>query len=115
MQKISGVENLIVNPRLRYCNFVNVDVVEPNEPEQFQPQIKDGKLFGRGAYDMKFAVACYLNLLLELGSKLSEYNFGIMLVSDEELGGFHGTGKLVEQGWPSEFCFLPSWHFDHNL
>ncbi len=84
----------------------HIDVV-PGSIEMFRPKIKNGKLYGRGAYDMKFAVACYLKLMLELGSDLKKYDFGLMLTSDEEDGGINGVKYLLDEGYTSEACLLP--------
>lgn len=84
----------------------HMDVVHASE-KMFKPEIKGGKLYGRGVFDMKFAIAAYLNLLLDLNQDLKNYDFGIMLVSDEEIGGFNGAKKLVEKGYRSEVILLP--------
>ncbi|MDD4990046.1 MAG: M20/M25/M40 family metallo-hydrolase [Candidatus Pacebacteria bacterium] len=86
--------------------MAHLDVV-PGKEELFVPQVKNSKMFGRGANDMKFAIACYLELLKELGNDLSKYNFGVMLTTDEEFGGFDGAGFLTKQGFVSQVVFLP--------
>lgn len=83
----------------------HVDVV-PAEPEQFIFTQKDGKYFGRGVFDMKFAIAYYLQLVEELQHELSQYNFAIMLTSDEEVGG-NSVQQLLEQGHMADVCILP--------
>lgn len=92
----------------------HVDVV-PGSIEMFRPKIKRGRLYGRGAYDMKFAVACYIKLLLELEQDLKNYNFGVMLTSDEETGGFNGVKYLLDEGFESEVCVLPDAGLDWSL
>lgn len=66
--------------------YVHMDVV-PASDEMFKAKKKGAYLYGRGAYDMKFALACYLKLLAELGEDLPKYDFGILITSDEEIGG----------------------------
>lgn len=69
---------------------------------------RDGeKLYGRGVYDMKFAVACYLQLLQALKDQLAELDFAIMLSSDEEIGGSHGVEPLLREGYTAEVCIIP--------
>jgi acetylornithine deacetylase/succinyl-diaminopimelate desuccinylase-like protein len=91
------------------------DVV-PGSSELFKARIKQKKLFGRGAFDMKFAIACYLRLVQELKGELQKYNFGIMITSDEEIGGFFGTKRLIEKGYKGKVVFLPDggkdWKFE---
>ena len=67
---------------------------------------------------MKFAIACYIKLLKDLGKELSNYNLGIMLTSDEEIGGQNGTKKILEQGYGGSVCILPDsgdiWRFSQS-
>lgn len=82
----------------------HVDVVPAKTYELIET---DDKLLGRGVYDMKFAAACFFQLLDDLADQLSSYDFGIMLTSDEELGGEHGVGFLLGEGISTEICLLP--------
>ncbi|OHA63654.1 MAG: hypothetical protein A2842_02765 [Candidatus Wildermuthbacteria bacterium RIFCSPHIGHO2_01_FULL_48_25] len=84
----------------------HVDVV-PGSPQVFVPKQKESRLYGRGTFDMKFAVACYLKLLEDLSKKLPRYDFGIMLTSDEEIGGEEGVKYLVAKGYRSKVVFIP--------
>lgn len=72
----------------------HLDVVEaPNE--QFKPFVKGNKLFGRGADDMKSGDAIAMVLFKHLADKKPP--LGIMLTSDEEIGGFNGAGQLAKK------------------
>jgi acetylornithine deacetylase/succinyl-diaminopimelate desuccinylase-like protein len=84
----------------------HLDVV-PASSNLFNLKIKNGKIFGRGVFDMKFAIACYLKLVEELKNDLKKINLGIMITSDEETGGFFGIKKLIEKGFKSKVVFLP--------
>ena len=85
----------------------HVDVV-PAPDACFTPREVDGRLYGRGSYDMKFAVAYYLTLLQELGARCREYDLGLMLTSDEEVFGLAGTGALLTRGgYGGELAFVP--------
>lgn len=68
---------------------------------------KDGKLFGRGVFDMKFAAAVFLKVADSLGARLKDHDFGIMLTSDEEVGGTDGVKALLDAGYGAEVCVLP--------
>jgi succinyl-diaminopimelate desuccinylase len=76
----------------------HVDVV-PGQPEQFQPQVVDGSLFGRGAVDMKGFVGVAMHVLRDLALSAYPPDLGLMINTDEEIGGRHGAKVLVEQGW----------------
>lgn len=86
--------------------MAHIDVVGGSD-KIFTPEINGQKLYGRGTFDMKFAIACYIKLVKEIGQDLPNYNFGVMLTSDEEIGGKNGTGYLVSQGYESSVGFLP--------
>lgn len=85
----------------------HMDVVGA-EPGDFKPTIHDGRLHGRGTHDMKFAVACFIALLQELGPELKHYDLGLMLTADEEIGGEHGARWLVQDlGYRGGAVFVP--------
>src|SRR5579859_6476721 len=67
------------------------------KPYQFKPHVKDGKLYGRGAYDMKSATATMILLFKELAKKVS-YPLALQLTTDQELDSYHGTRYQIEQG-----------------
>lgn len=79
----------------------HIDVV-PGKEEQFHPYEKEGKLFGRGAYDMKAATAVMIAVFKEVADKVS-YPLGLQIVSDEEIGSEHGTPYHIAQGVTSDF------------
>jgi succinyl-diaminopimelate desuccinylase len=63
--------------------------------------VKDGKIFGRGACDMKGGLAASIvavESLIDLGSRLP----GVLEISgtvDEESGGYGGVHYLAQRGW----------------
>ncbi|MDP3725449.1 MAG: M20/M25/M40 family metallo-hydrolase [Nanoarchaeota archaeon] len=83
----------------------HLDVV-PGSNEIFIPKEEKGKIIGRGAFDMKFAIACFLKLVEEI-KDIQAYNFGIMVTSDEEIGGQNGVKFLLNEQYRSELVFLP--------
>jgi len=84
----------------------HLDVV-PGPSELFELREADGKYYGRGVYDMKFAIASYMHVCDQLQDALSDYDFGIMITTDEELGGLDGAEKLIELGYRPSVCVLP--------
>jgi len=81
----------------------HIDVIEAEE-DQFNPTIDGDKLFGRGSVDMKAGVAASIVLLKEFSKKKNKPDLGLMIVSDEEIGGFDGTGYLVSKGYGGDFA-----------
>lgn len=84
----------------------HMDVV-PAENELFKLRRAGGKLIGRGAFDMKFACASYMKLAEKLGEDIKDYDFGIMLTFDEEIGGRNGVEALLDKGYSADICILP--------
>lgn len=91
----------------------HLDVV-PAEDHLYTMDERDGRLYGRGVFDMKFAAACYLQLVDELADELSEYDFGILFTTDEELGG-NSVDQLLAQGYGASVCVLPDGGNDWQL
>lgn len=88
----------------KQCKIIlnaHLDVV-PGEHAQFTPIEKDGRLYGRGAYDMKAAAAVLLLVFKELAPQLP-YTLGLQLTTDEEIVGYKGVGYQIEQGVTTEF------------
>ncbi len=80
----------------------HIDVVDG--PDQlFVPRVEEGKIFGRGSIDDKYAVALSLVLLKNLmagekaaGRGQSALNMGILITGDEESGGHDGAKKHLQ-------------------
>jgi succinyl-diaminopimelate desuccinylase len=92
--------------RPRPCVHFNghIDVVETGggwTVEPFAGVVRDGKLFGRGACDMKGGLAASIiavEALIDCGATLP----GTLEISgtvDEESGGYGGVHYLAERGW----------------
>lgn len=80
------------NPELLLT--AHVDVV-PAQDQMFTPKEQDGKLYGRGVLDMKFAIAVFIQIFKSL-SDLKDHSIGLLLTPDEETGGFNGTKYVLE-------------------
>lgn len=95
----------------------HLDVVDPNSPDQHTMRIADGKIIGRGVFDMKFAIACYVELIRQLNIKnaLADYDLGILITTDEEKGGYQGVKHFLEQGWAADVVVLPDGGRDWKL
>ena len=79
----------------------HVDVV-PGTPEQFQPEVRGDKLYGRGACDMKAAAVVLVQLFCDYIDQVP-YDLGLQIVTDEENAGHDGTMYQVEQGVRADF------------
>ncbi len=105
-----GFESLVATTqptkKPRVMLAAHLDVV-PAPPRLFKLEERDGKFYGRGTCDMKFAIAAYLQLVEDLREKLHLYDFGIMITADEEIGGRDGMKSLLESGYRAQAFVLP--------
>jgi succinyl-diaminopimelate desuccinylase len=75
------------------------DVVPAADKDQFAPYVNGGKLFGRGASDMKGGLASmiYAVRVLQLCDLSLDGRICLAIVPDEESGGKYGTSYLFEK------------------
>lgn len=97
----------------------HTDVV-PTGPETswshppFQPVIKDNRLYGRGASDMKAAIAAMITAGIafanENENKILNGSIAFLLTSDEEGPSLNGTKKVMEvlkeRGEKIDYCII---------
>jgi succinyl-diaminopimelate desuccinylase len=81
------------------------DVVPAGEEwtrEPYEPTVEDGRLYGRGASDMKSGIAASLFAVDALAATTAlPGTITQSMTCDEETGGFTGLGYLVEEGYVS--------------
>jgi len=89
---------------LRLIFHGHIDVV-PGHPEQFEPRIEGGRLYGRGAYDMKAALAAMMLAVADLSTGLSGVQVELIVVPDEERSepGDNHTQIMVHDGLRADF------------
>jgi succinyl-diaminopimelate desuccinylase len=82
----------------------HIDVV-PAHPEQFEPRIEGDRLYGRGAYDMKGAMAAMMVVTAALRDQ-DRVRVRLGIVGDEESedGEDRGCDRLVESGFTGDFA-----------
>ena len=85
------------------CFAGHTDVVPTGPLEQwhsdpFTPTIQDGKLYGRGAADMKTSLAAFVTAIEAFVAKHDDHNgsIALLITSDEEGPAVDGTVKVVE-------------------
>lgn len=69
-------------PRLIF--YVHIDVVPAQGWRAFEPRIENGKIFGRGAADMKGAIPALLTALERAKDRELSYDVSVMVTTDEE-------------------------------
>ena len=106
------VPSIIVAPTDRTVPVIfmsHIDVVD-GPAEMFVPYETDGKLYGRGSIDDKYAVALSLVLVKEYRQKIQQQGgsqddlpLGIIITGDEEIGGANGAEKALPEV-SADFC-----------
>lgn len=94
----------------------HTDVVPPGPIEDwthppFTPTLADGKLYGRGACDMKSAIAAMLAAVQSyLADNALKGSIAFLITSDEEGPAINGTRKVVkkltERGDKIDYCIM---------
>ena len=115
-----GVHNLWAwrgtgSPHLMFAG--HTDVVPPGPLEQwqtppFEPTVKNGQLYGRGAADMKSSLAAMI-VAVEDATAHAEHNNGtlsFLITSDEEgvatYGTRHAIDVLAKEGIRPDYCVV---------
>jgi succinyl-diaminopimelate desuccinylase len=115
------VENLYARlgtgrPHLVFAGHTDVvpagDEADWSRPP-FAAEIADGVLYGRGAVDMKGAIACFVAAALghvEAGGGLKRGSLSFLITGDEEGPGINGTAKVLEwmaaRGEAADACLV---------
>ncbi len=81
----------------------HIDVIAAPTKDMFEAKIIEGKLYGRGSNDMKAAIAVMMHLLKDLSERDEKPDVGLLITSDEEVGGSNGSAYVLEEGLNPEF------------
>lgn len=87
-----------------FCFAGHTDVVPVGDPgawviDPFAAEVKDGVLHGRGASDMKSAIACFTSAVsrfLEARDGRFDGSISFLITGDEEAAAINGTKKLLQ-------------------
>lgn len=100
-----------------FCFAGHVDVVPTGPLEQwtsppFEPEIRDGYLYGRGAADMKSSIAAMIVAVERFVAQHPEHpgSIAFLITSDEEGDALDGTVAVVEtlqaRGETLDYCII---------
>ena len=86
-----------------FCYAGHTDVVPPGNINDwsvnpFKPAIKNNKLIGRGANDMKSSIACFVAAVSKFKNKNKKFkgSISLLITGDEEGVAINGTKKVVD-------------------
>jgi len=86
-----------------FCYAGHTDVVPPGNLDDwsvnpFKPTVKNKKLIGRGANDMKASIACFVAAVSKFKIKNKKFkgSISLLITGDEEGIAINGTKKVVE-------------------
>ncbi len=97
-----------------FCFAGHTDVVPPGQgwsADPFAGEVRDGWLFGRGAADMKGAIACFVAAVARLlRDEAPQGSISLLITGDEEGPAHDGTVKvlhwLTAQGEVLDVCLV---------
>ena len=116
----NGVSNLwarrgTASPLVVFAGHTDVVPTGPREQwgsDPFEPVIRDGALYGRGASDMKSSIAAFIEALREFTARHPDHrgSIALLLTSDEEGPATDGTVKVIEalraRGEKVDYCIV---------
>ena len=86
-----------------FCYAGHTDVVPPGNIKDwsvnpFKPAIKNNKLIGRGANDMKASIACFVAAVSKFKIKNKKFkgSISLLITGDEEGAAINGTKRVVK-------------------
>ncbi|PZP84952.1 MAG: succinyl-diaminopimelate desuccinylase [Azospirillum brasilense] len=100
------VENLYLRygtGQPNFCFAGHTDVVPPGDPSMwtvppFHPEVRDGELYGRGAEDMKGAIAAFMVAAKQFVAANPNFpgSISFLITQDEEGWAVNGTRKMLD-------------------
>ncbi len=104
--RCGNVDNLwarrgTVKPLVVFAGHTDVVPTGPEESWKsppFDPTVRDGMLYGRGASDMKTSVAAFITAIEAFTTQHPDHNgsIALLITSDEEGVAVDGTVRVVE-------------------
>lgn len=95
-----------------HTDVVPTGPIDQWESDPFTPTHRDGKLYGRGASDMKTSIAAFVVAVEEFVAAMPDapLNIALLLTSDEEGPSVDGTVKVCEalgqRGETIDYCIV---------
>jgi succinyl-diaminopimelate desuccinylase len=101
-KKIKNLYAKLGSASPNFCYAGHTDVVPPGNINDwsinpFKPAVKNNKLIGRGANDMKASIACFVAAVSKFKTKNKKFkgSISLLITGDEEGIAINGTKKVV--------------------
>ncbi len=105
------------NSSPNFCYAGHTDVVPPGNLRDwsfnpFRPVVKNNKLIGRGANDMKASIACFVAAVSKYKTQNKKFkgSISLLITGDEEGTALNGTKRVVKylkrKGEKINFCLI---------
>ena len=102
-KKIKNLYAKLGSSSPNFCYAGHTDVVPPGNISDwsvnpFKPEVKNNKLIGRGANDMKASIACFVAAVSKFKTKNKKFkgSISLLITGDEEGLAINGTKRVVE-------------------
>ncbi|MEA1937207.1 MAG: M20/M25/M40 family metallo-hydrolase [Patescibacteria group bacterium] len=107
----NNIPSIVINLRKEKNPFLflngHLDVVSADK-NFFKAKVKNKKIYGRGSGDMKAGCAVMIEVIKFFSKQKKKPSIGLMLTTDEEIGGANGVGYLLnEKKYKSQFAVVP--------
>ncbi|MCI3999829.1 M20/M25/M40 family metallo-hydrolase, partial [Klebsiella pneumoniae] len=95
-----------------HTDVVPTGPVEKWDSPPFEPTERDGRLYGRGAADMKTGIACFVTACERFVAEHPDHqgSIALLITSDEEGDALDGTTKVVDvlkaRGELIDYCIV---------
>lgn len=102
-------------PLFVFAGHTDVVPTGPHEHwtgDPFHGEVRDGRLYGRGAADMKSSLAAFVTALEDFLARHPRHKgaIGLLITSDEEGAAINGTAKVVpwlgQRGITIDYCLV---------
>lgn len=105
----TSTKRALLKQHVKVLFTIHFDITTPSDESQLTLKSTPTKLVGRGAYDMKFAAACAVEMVRDLAAEgtLADHDIGILITTDEEKGGYDGALEFLQEGWRCELAVVP--------
>ncbi len=104
-KEFNGVPSVLISNvdtmKFDILSIGHIDVV-PAKDDMFKPRFSEKRIYGRGSADMKSGVLVALDILKDVVKAGKNIKYGVLVVSDEEIGGNNGAKKWAELGLNSK-------------